>query len=190
MKLRTTFALAATLFASQAQAVNVEHILQNFLDESVKSWASAPEIISAIQAQNLTTAGFNEAHILTLDSAWQSEVGGDATPMIDQVLNNAAADFLRSKISQMDNVVTEVFIMDSMGLNVAASGVTSDYWQGDEAKFTQTFPNGPDAVHFSDVDFDESSQTYQAQISMTIVDPSNGTAIGAMTVGVLADNLD
>jgi len=67
--------------------------------------------------------------------------------------------------------------------------VTSDYWQGDEAKFTQTYAVGSDAVHFSDIDFDESSQSYQAQISFTIIDPASGAPIGAMTVGVLADGL-
>jgi hypothetical protein len=67
--------------------------------------------------------------------------------------------------------------------------MTSDMWQGDEAKFTETYSVGAGAVHFSDVELDESTQRYQAQISLTIVDPASGEPIGAMTVGVDAEAL-
>ena len=86
-------------------------------------------------------------------------------------------------------MITEVIVMDAKGLNVAASGATSDYWQGDEAKYQETYPKGPGAVHFGEVEFDESSQTYQAQISITVTDPDTGRPIGAMTVGVDAEVL-
>lgn len=79
--------------------------------------------------------------------------------------------------------------MDARGLNVAASDVTSDYWQGDEAKFSETFPNGAGASHISEVEYDESTQTYQAQISFPIVDPVSNEVVGAATVGVNADAL-
>jgi hypothetical protein len=52
--------------------------------------------------------------------------------------------------------------------------MTSDMWQGDEEKFTETYSIGPGAVHFSEVELDESTQRYQAQISLTIVDPETG----------------
>ncbi|WP_299920626.1 hypothetical protein [uncultured Pelagimonas sp.] len=189
MTLLSKMALAATLCASPLCAAEYDDVLQEFLDSNIRTWSSAPAIVSAIHSQNSETAGFDEAHIIDLDTVWRSEVGGSDTPMINRVLENETAEFLRTKVAEMDGIITEIFIMDSVGLNVAASGVTSDYWQGDEAKFTQTYAHGPQAVHFSDVDFDESSQTYQAQISMTIVDPDTGEAIGALTVGVLADSL-
>ena len=74
--------------------------------------------------------------------------------------------------------------MDGKGLNVGQSDVTSDYWQGDEDKWQKTFLAGAGAVHVSEVEFDESSQTYQSQFSMPIVDPATSTVIGAVTVGV------
>ena len=85
--------------------------------------------------------------------------------------------------------ISEVFVMDEHGLNVAASAPTSDMWQGDEAKFTETFPKGPNATHFGDVEFDESSQTFQGQISIPIVDSATGEVVGAMTIGVNAEAL-
>ena len=45
------------------------------------------------------------------------------------------------------------------------------------AKFQETHGVGPDAVHFGEVEFDESSQQYQGQISVTITDPATGNVI-------------
>jgi len=86
-------------------------------------------------------------------------------------------------------VITEIILMDAVGLNVAVSHVTSDYWQGDEAKHQDTYGVGPDAVHFSEIELDESTQRYQGQISVTLVDPASGEAIGAVTIGVDAQAL-
>jgi hypothetical protein len=79
--------------------------------------------------------------------------------------------------------------MDARGLNVAASTPTSDYWQGDEAKFTDTYSQGPGAIHVGDVEFDESTQSYQGQVSIVVVDPDTGNPIGAITVGLNAEAL-
>jgi hypothetical protein len=125
----------------------------------------------------------------TLDTQWRGEVGSSDTPTITPVLSGAAADFLRQQVEASEGRITEVFIMDARGLNVAASAVTSDYWQGDEAKFSETYGRGADAIHFGDIEFDESTETYQGQISITIMDPATGQAIGAMTVGVDAEAL-
>lgn len=102
---------------------------------------------------------------------------------------NAAADFLRQKVEESGGKITEVFITDAKGLNVAVSAPTSDMWQGDEDKFTKVFPTGAEGVLFGDVELDESTQSYEGQISITIVDPATKAAIGTMTVGVNADAL-
>ncbi|CAN0599908.1 unnamed protein product, partial [Laminaria digitata] len=46
-----------------------------------------------------------------------------------------------------------------------------------------------DAVHVSDVEEDESTQTLQSQLSMPVVDPASGQVIGAVTIGVNLDAL-
>jgi hypothetical protein len=79
--------------------------------------------------------------------------------------------------------------MDNKGLNVGQSGITSDYWQGDEAKWQKTYGKGPDAILIDDVEFDESSQTFQSQVSLPVVDSISGEVIGAVTVGVNMDLL-
>lgn len=181
-----TAAFVAT--ASMAGAVEPHAAMQAYVDSDIMTWAHEAVIVDAIAAQNAQTAGYDAARIESLDQTWRAEVG-TGSDLVDGVLMNAAADFLRSRIEASGGMITEVFIMDAHGLNVAASGATSDYWQGDEAKFQETFPKGAGAVHFGEVEFDESSQTYQAQISITITDPTSGAPIGAMTIGIDAEAL-
>lgn len=77
---------------------------------------------------------------------------------------------------------SEIFVMDNRALNVGQSGPTSDYWQGDEAKWQQTFLVGADAVHISKIEYDESSKAFDFQLSFSIVDGNE--VIGAVTFGV------
>jgi hypothetical protein len=177
------------LAASVAPAAEPNAAMQAFLDDHILGWAHDPVLLDAIAAQNTQTAGHDAARIDALDQQWRAEVGTGASALVDGVLMNAAADFLRGQMAASGGMITEVFIMDAVGLNVAASGPTSDYWQGDEAKFQDTFGVGAGAVHYSEVEFDESSQSYSVQISVTLSDPATGAPVGAMTVGVDAESL-
>ena len=67
--------------------------------------------------------------------------------MITPVVTNAVSDFLRSQVNAAGGTIAEVFVMDDHGLIVGASGITSDYWQGDEEKFSQTYAKGAGAMH-------------------------------------------
>jgi hypothetical protein len=39
-------------------------------------------------------------------------------------------------------------------------------------------------MFIDEVEFDDSTQTYQVQVSISVADPDSGEAIGAITVGV------
>jgi hypothetical protein len=181
--------VAATLTAAPAAANDILPAVQAYLDSEIRAWTADPRLAEAIAAQNAMTSGYTQADIDRLDLAWRAEVGSDDSALIGGVLDNAAADYLREVVADSDGIITEVFVMDARGLNVAASSVTSDYWQGDEEKFTATYPFGPDAVHISDVELDESTQSYQTQVSLPLTDPATGTVIGAITVGLDVERL-
>lgn len=163
--------------------------LENYLKTNISHWASDPILIDALRDSNTKTADFDAARINELDQAWQTEVGTPDTPLIATVITHPASDFLRQQMAASEGVIAEVFIMDQTGLNVAATSVTSDMWQGDEAKFIYTYDVGAGAIHISDVEFDDSSQAYLAQISISIADPETGDLLGAMTVGLNAETL-
>ena len=184
-----TAMFGAILFATAATANDFRPAMEAFYSSAVQDWADADVLVEAIADQNAATAGYSDAEIEALDQAWRAEVGAGSMPTISPVLDNIAAGFLRGQVSASGGRITEIFVMDARGLNVAASHVTSDYWQGDEAKHIETYGSGAGAVHFSDVELDESSQRYQGQISVTITDPASGKPIGAITVGVDAEAL-
>lgn len=177
--LALTCATAPALYADDMQQA-----LQAYFDENVMNWANDPVLVAAIRAQNGETGGYDQAQIDEMDLLWRGFVGINDAEIIANVLQNPAADFLRDQVSQSGGAITEAFVMDARGLNVAASEATSDYWQGDEAKFTETYLVGGNAVHFGDIELDNSTQEVQGQVSMTIVDQTTNQPIGAITIGV------
>ena len=148
-----------------------------------------PGIIAAIRTQNGANAGLTEADILARDKVWRAEVGTASTPTISSVAANPASAILHKAKEGSAGLITEAFVMDNRGLNVGMSDTTSDYWQGDEPKWQETFLKGPGARHVSDVDFDDSSQSYIIQLSQTVIDPDSGKPIGALTLGLDAEAL-
>ncbi len=182
--------LAGTLLATAAWASDA-HVAPatDFANSTVKQWISNDTVISAIKAQNAKHAGLSQSDIDNMDKDWRSQTDAGSKPMIDAVLSNALSKFLRQQKDSTQGLVTEVFVMDNRGLNVGQSDVTSDYWQGDEAKWQKTYSAGPDAIFVDEVEMDESTQTFQSQVSMSIVDPATGEVIGAITVGINVDAL-
>jgi hypothetical protein len=188
LRLLTGLALCTALGAPLLAADEFTPALEAYMTEKVMVWASDPALVAAIVAQNAVTAGYDQAQIDAMDQEWQANVGNAEDPLVKGVLNNPAADFLRSRVADSAGSITEAFITDAKGLNVAATDATSDYWQGDEDKFTKVWP-APDGHFISGVELDESTQHYQGQISVSVVDPATGQAVGTLTVGIDADSL-
>ena len=164
-----------------------ESALRDLAEKEIKGLVSDATIVAAIKAQNEAHASLTESKILELDKQWRAETSESARPLIDSKLGTDASKHLSGVKESKQGLFTEIFVMDNKGLNVALSDVTSDYWQGDEAKWKKTYMAGPNSLHISDVELDESTQTYQAQVSVPIVE--NGKVIGAATFGVNVDEL-
>jgi hypothetical protein len=82
---------------------------------------------------------------------------------------------------------SEIFVTDKLGANVAMTGKTSDYWQGDEPKFIESFKGGSGVVFVSDVAFDKSTQTYVVHVSVPVKD--GATTIGVLVAGVSVEKV-
>jgi len=181
-------AMAATIWAglSVVPASAQDHVgpVTDYFKTNIEPWLSDPVVIKAINDQNATHAGLSQADIDELDKKWRAETEAGSHPMIDGVLGNPLSKFLVEKQAASGGMITEVFVMDSKGLNVGQSGVTSDYWQGDEAKWQKSFGAGAGAIFVDEVEKDESTQTLQSQISIAISDPATNMVIGAVTLGI------
>lgn len=173
------FAIPMLFVAMPAHADEAK--VKALYEEKIKVWVNDPAVINAVKAQNEAHAALTAEQITELDGKWKAD---DAT-IIDPVLNNDLSKFLQGIVGGSEGLYSEIFVMDNKGLNVGQSAKTSDYWQGDEAKFTDTYPKGADAMSMGEVEFDESSQKYQVQLSVTVSDA--GTPIGAVTIGLDAE---
>ena len=174
----------ALVLAGPARADEFTAPLTALANGEIKAFASDPALVAAIVAQNAVTGSYDQAKIDALDAQWRAEVSAASKPLIDATLGNAASQYLKGVQDASGGKYTEIFAMDAKGLNVGQSTLTSDYWQGDEDKFTKSFGAGADAVNLGEVEQDESTQIFQSQVSVPITDPATGALIGAITVGV------
>lgn len=182
----TAFILATSAF-STASAQTAE--LTELGKTTFPKWLNHDTVISAVKAQNAKNDGLSEADIIALDKQWRAETSASSQPLIKKVVGNSLSVYLAGVKDDSDGLYTEIFVMDNKGVNVGQSDVTSDYWQGDEAKWQKTYPMGPGAIHVGEIEMDESSQQFQSQVSVSVVDPASGKVIGAVTVGVNVDAL-
>ncbi len=186
------FALLAPLALVTGSALAAgphEAPMTEYAKTKAPAWINNAVVINAVKAQNAKNASLSQADIDKMDKQWMAETKASAKPLIDAVLGNELSKYLKKVEADSQGLITEIFVMDDKGLNVGQSEVTSDYWQGDEAKWQKTFKVGPDAVHISDVSQDESTQRFQSQLSLPVIDPDTKKVIGAVTIGLDVENL-
>ena len=181
--------LAGLIVPGTAAANEYEAQLRDLFEQQLQPWLQSPVLIEAINRQNAAHAGLTEADIETMDKDWRQQAKKGGGPLIDRLAKRDASNYLVGKKQETGDLITEVFVMDNKGLNVAISDVTSDYMQGDEAKWRKTYAQGAGQIFVDEVEFDDSSETFQSQVSATIVDPSTGQAIGAVTFGINVEEL-
>jgi len=181
----TKFVTALLLSLGLLSSAWAEEVPKAALDlvPTLKTWGENPALVSAVKAQNAEGLSLDE--IKTRDATWRNE--NRVSAFMQGLLDNAAAKEMLT-LEQSQPFYFELFLMDNQGANVAMTNKTSDYWQGDEAKFTESFKGGAGAVHIGDVEFDDSAQAYLVQISVPVMD--GGSAIGAITIGVNLDELE
>lgn len=145
---------------------------------------SEASIWAALAKSNYRNMNLDAGEIHAQDDMWRAEIGTSNPKLIGLISATAASAHLRALADGSRGRITEIIVMDATGFNAAISNVTSDYWQGDEAKFLETFPKGAWAIHQGEIEFDKSANTYQRQISVTLVDPVMRTPVGAVTFGI------
>ena len=135
-----------------------------------------------ISAQNARLGSLAQAEIDDLDAQWRAERQQPEQPLISAVLSNPTSTYLTRVQAHSLGLFTEIFIMDDKGLNVGQSNITSDFWQGDEAKFQRSYGAGADTVFVDDPEFRDDIGVWVVQVNATV--DVDGQAIGAATFEV------
>ena len=150
---------------------------------AVERLAANSEVIDAVRAQNAQRMSTQD--IKKRDEEWQATK--ELTAFKKSLQENTAGEFLKQSVRR-NPTYNEAFLTDNQGANVAAFPATSDYWQGDEEKWSASWNNGQGKVFIGPVKFDDSSKSHAAQISAPVID--RGQTIGVLVVGVTIDYID
>jgi len=141
-----------------------------------------PLIVAAVKAEN--AKGKTLDQIIKLDKKWIAERG--LADYMTKLINSDVGRHL-SNIMYSTEYIMEIFVMDNLGANVAMTGKTSDYWQGDENKFKKSFNDGKGDVFIDEPGFDLSCQAFVMQISVPVMEGEK--AIGAITFSIDVDRI-
>lgn len=177
--------IAMFLFGSTGMAGGAEKAPQKVVALATGALAKLstdPVIVKAVREEN--ARGKTLAQIREKDGEWMKTPG--IAGYMKALMESECGRHLRG-IQESAPYYAEIFVMDNQGANVAMTDKTSDYWQGDEDKFKESYKGGTGGVHISDVEFDDSAQAYLVQVSMPVRD--GDTVIGAITIGIDVDKV-
>lgn len=151
------------------------------LIKEIKAIAASPEVIETVKAANARQ--LSKAQIMELDRKWIKLKG--RLPEAEQIKESKASALLSQEMNRQ-SYFKEAILTGNQGETVAMNIVTSDYWQGDEEKFTAIFdtnlPSRKPDSHISRARWDDSTKAMIAQVSVPVYDGEN--MIGTLTVGV------
>ena len=170
--------------ADQSPPMRAEQLIDSAAIQTLREWIANPIMALSINAQNARHAKLTNDQIEQLDKQWRNEREAQDQPLIAATLSSPLSIYLLRIQALSNGAYNEIIAMDNRGLNVGQSATTSDYWQGDEAKFQKTYEVGPDAVFIDEPEFDEKTKCWNAQVNLTVTDPDTKRKIGAITVQV------
>ncbi|MCA1242291.1 hypothetical protein LC092_07565 [Stappia stellulata] len=137
-----------------------------------------------VSNQNRKYESLQEDEIKLLDEQWVQERARTDQPLVAATLSNPLSAYLTRIQAESRGAILEIIVMDRYGLNVGQSQITSDYWQGDEAKFQKTFLVGTDAVFVDEAEWNSEYGIWHTQLNFTLSHPETGQPIGAATIEV------
>jgi len=190
-------------FAAMAALMAFAPVHDAMADDAPENWRAAideavlpqlgrvlaePIVSFAVEAQNARYTGLAQADIDALDVQWRNEHDAEAQPLISAVLSNPVSSYLTRVQAQSIGLFTEIFVMDDHGLNVGQSNISSDFWQGDEAKWQKTFRVGPRAIFIDEPEFRDDVGIWVVQVNVAIA--AADVAIGAATFEINLTELD
>ena len=160
-----------------------ETIIRERIEPMVNRWAQSPVLQQVLVEYNKKRAELTDSHIQQSDLQWRVAYQKADTDTLDKMLVSALMEELADWVkADRSGYISEIIVTGVRGINLAAAPYSSDYWQGDEAKFRRaiTLPSGQ--WFFSEVVFDSSSRHFQVQVSLPLL--PEGESAGVLTVGV------
>ena len=158
------------------------YLLNNLTNVSVI--ASTPTLRKAANASNRNYAVDAERiqdRLLEVDGDWVR--GGGAVPIAFDIVGNDTSKFLR-EMAAFNPSYQEILLTDRQGALVAATNITTDYYQADEAWWQQAFGDGEEGTLYSSgVIFDVSAGGQVLEMAVPVREKRGGDEY--LVIGVL-----
>lgn len=169
--------------ATNGFTVEAPQKIVDLANNALVLYGKDPLLIAVVKGRNARNIPL--AEIKKLDEIWKDTPG--VADYMREIMESECADYLK-RIQKSKSYFAEIFLMDNKGANIAITDKTSDYWQGDEAKFQKSFNGGAGGVFVDEVEYDESTRANLVQVSVPIMDGDQ--AIGAITFGINVAEVD
>ncbi|MCF8489308.1 MAG: hypothetical protein K9H18_09095 [Rhodospirillum sp.] len=179
---RVLMVAGAVLLASSGIG-RAETMIDKAVIDSIRAWLNSPVVATTLEDRRDHVANFDQAEVDALDKRWRAEREMRDQPLVASVMASPLSTYLLRIQAMSAGLYTEIIMMDAKGLNAGLSSISSDYWQGDEAKFQKTFDVGPDAVFVDAPEHHDGTGTDRVQVNLTIPDAA-GVPLGAVAVEV------
>ena len=170
--------IALLALSGQAQPTAAVRIKDTAYARVARAQAIAREssIHSAVSASNARVE--SPELIGRRDALWMAN---PRDPLRQEIVQAPCSARVREMVKD-DPLVVEAFVMNDRGTLVCSTIETSDYWQGDEAKWQRTFVDGKDPF-VEEPAFDASSGKYAIQVSVPIAEAGKRTGAVTLTPG-------
>lgn len=149
-----------------------------------------PVLLQSLRHANNDNDILTEDQIIQRDINWRLQSKRGKGALLRSVLSGPASQRLVLLRFPRAQLLADIMLMDDRGLLVAATRLSSDYDQSDEAKYRRTFPLGPGVQAIEEAAYDESADEYVLTASLSLADPDSKAAIGVVTVNFSLAALD
>ena len=169
-QLRDSYGQLLGRMAEQTAAATDSFVFRHLTE--VSTLARVP----VLRAASTTASGETPdgEQVLDIDRRWQQLV---SLPIeVAALLENPASRFLREAAGD-DPVYRELLLTDRHGRLVAASGRTTDYYQGDERWWGDVATRG--RVSVADVAWDDSAGVFALEVAVPVTE-SSGRLVGVL----------
>ncbi len=173
-RLSESFGRHLAQVAQQTAASVDAYVYRRLLDVSLI--ARTPDLRR--EARTGSARPFDASDAAALDKIWQQQ--GARPDALAALLQTPVSRYLADIVAH-DRIYRELLLTDRFGRLVAASGPTTDYFQGDE-DWWKTAAEGRGQVMMTDVRWDDSARVHAVEIAVPVPEPESDVLAGVLKV--------
>ena len=127
-----------------------------------------PLVLMWLDNRNAARRDYSPAQIAALDERWAAERAAGFQPQVASMLSNPVSNFLTKVQANSVGLFMEILLADTHGLNAGSTHISEDYYQADEAWFTEAFGQTGTGGWLGEIEYDDVFHVWRATISFPL----------------------